>query len=190
MGNATPGCKIIILGCPGSGKSTLAKSLQIQTGLPLIHLDKVWWKPDRTHISREEFDRRLQALLQGDKWILDGDFSRTYEPRFQACDTVVFLDYSEEECMKGIVNRIGEPRGDIPWSENRLDPELVAQVRSYRSKNRPMLYALMEKYPDRQVLIFRTRAEAQDWLASLRDEASREPIGESECGSRTEEAGC
>ena len=53
------GNRIIVLGCSGSGKSTLARELHRLTGLPLIHLDNVWWKEDRTHISREEFDGRL-----------------------------------------------------------------------------------------------------------------------------------
>lgn len=167
MGNATLGCKIIVLGCSGSGKSTLARQLQLRPGLPLFHLDNVWWKPDRTHISREAFDRRLQTILRGDKWIIDGDYSRTYEPRFSSCDTVVFLDYSEEECIKGITERIGKARADIPWVEARLDPELVEQVRSYRNKNRPEVYALIEKFPDKQVLVFKTREQAEMWLSGL-----------------------
>lgn len=161
------GCKIIILGCPGSGKSTLAKKLQTRTGLPLCHLDNVWWKPDGTHITREEFDGRLQTILQGNRWIVDGDYSRTYEPRFLACDTVVFLDFSEEECMKGISERVGKERSDIPWVENGLDSELVEQVRIYQSKNRPTVYALMEKYPEKQTLVFRTRDQVQSWLSGL-----------------------
>ena len=93
------GQKIIVLGCPGSGKSTFSKELHDASGLPLIHLDNVWWKSDRSHITREEFDRKLDEILRGDKWILDGDYSRTYEVRFQACDNVFFLDYGFEECM-------------------------------------------------------------------------------------------
>ncbi|MBO4289097.1 MAG: AAA family ATPase [Lachnospiraceae bacterium] len=153
------GNRIIVLGCPGSGKSTLARSLQQKTGLPLIHLDNVWWKADRTHVTREEFDLRLQEILQGERWIIDGDYSRTYEPRFVRCDTVIFLDYGEEECMKGITERIGTVRPDIPWTEDKLDPELAEKVRNYRTVNRPKLYSLMEKYPDKRLLIFKTRAE-------------------------------
>ena len=167
MERSTPGCRIIILGCSGSGKSTLAKGLQQRTGLPLFHLDNIWWNADRTHITREEFDSRLQAVLRGDKWIIDGDYSRTYEPRFLACDTVIFLDYSEEDCMKGITERVGKERPDIPWTEDRLDPALVELVSSYREENRPKVYALMAKYPDRQALIFETREQAQRWLSGL-----------------------
>lgn len=73
------GHKIIVLGCSGSGKSTFSKKLHDITGLPLLHLDNIWWMPDRSHISREEFDRKLGEILQMEKWIIDGDYSRTYE---------------------------------------------------------------------------------------------------------------
>ena len=57
-----------MLGCPGSGKSTFAVKLARRTGLPLTHLDSIWWKPDRTHISREEFDARLDAVVRTEKF--------------------------------------------------------------------------------------------------------------------------
>ena len=163
----TPGSRIIILGCSGSGKSTFARELHARTGLPLFHLDNVWWKPDRTHITREAFDSRLEDILRGGKWIVDGDYSRTYEPRFAACDTVVFLDYSEEDCLRGVRQRIGKARPDIPWVEDGLDPELVELVKNYRRDNRPKVFALLDKYPDRRVFIFKTRALAEQWLNSI-----------------------
>ena len=160
------GDKIIVLGCSGSGKSTFAKRLHACTGLPLIHLDNIWWKPDRTHISRDEFDQQVAVLLQSEKWIIDGDYSRTYEVRFRACDTIIFLDYSEKECMNGIIHRVGKSRTDIPWVEDQIDPELVELVKNYNRDNRPILYSLIDKYPEKQALIFKTRSEADDWLES------------------------
>lgn len=52
--------KAIVIGCPGSGKSYFAKKLHDATGFPLYHLDMIWHKPDKTHISREEFDETLK----------------------------------------------------------------------------------------------------------------------------------
>lgn len=163
----TLGKRILVLGCSGAGKSVFARRLQEKTGLPLIHLDNVWWRPDRSHVSRAEFDELLAELLQGEAWILDGNYSRTYEPRIRACDTVIFLDYSEAVCMEGIRKRVGEERPDMPWIERELDPELVKLVRSFRSQTRPALLALLEQYPDKRVLRFQTRAEAEAWLAGL-----------------------
>ena len=161
------GNRIIVLGCPGSGKSTFARALAARTGLPLIHLDSVWWRADGSHISRDEFDRALAELLAGEKWIMDGDYSRTYEVRLRAADTVILLDYPEDVCMAGIVGRVGEERPDMPWTESALDPELVAMVKNYARDNRPVLLDLLRRYADRQVLVFTDRTRADRWLSEL-----------------------
>ncbi|MBQ9338087.1 MAG: adenylate kinase [Lentisphaeria bacterium] len=157
--------KIVILGCPGSGKSTFAVKLQTLTGLPLHHLDRIWWKPDRSHISRPEFDAALQKIMAEPGWILDGDYSRTYEVRLAACDTVFFLDYGESVCLAGIRDRVGNVRDDMPWTDRELDPALEAEVRRYRAENRPAVLELLKRYDRKTIHIFHTRAETDEWLA-------------------------
>ena len=162
------GNRVLVLGCPGSGKSTFARRLREITHLPLIYLDSVWWRADRTHITREEFDSRLEELLSGDSWIMEGDYSRTYEKRIAVCDTAIVLDPGMDACMRGIIDRIGKARPDIPWTEQALDPELVEQVRNHRETARPRVYELIEKYPEKQVIILKDRKEAEAWLSALR----------------------
>ena len=159
------GQKIIVLGCSGSGKSTLSEQLRDATGLPLFHLDAIWWNADRSHISREEFDQKLDEILRTDKWIIDGDYSRTYEMRFKFCDTVIFLDYSVDQCMSGIKERVGKVRADMPWIEQELDPELVKLVANYEKDNRPVILSLFEKYPDVTRFVFKSRLEASEWMS-------------------------
>ena len=161
------GQKIIVIGCPGSGKSTLSKELRNVTGLPLFHLDNIWWKADKSHISREKFDQKLNEILLTDRWIIDGNYSRTYEVRFRACDTVIFLDYPVDVCMNGIKERIGKNRTDIPWTEQALDPELVKLVEHYETDNRPVILSLFEKYPDAAKFVFKSRLEAAEWMRRL-----------------------
>ena len=156
--------KVLVLGCSGSGKSTFSIKLHEKTDLPLYHLDNIWWKADRTHISRDEFDDRLSDLVSSDSWIIDGDYSRTYEKRIAACDTVFFLDYGEQVCMDGIIGRVGQDRPDMPWTENKLDPELVKLVEQYEEENKPVLRELFSKYPDKKLITFHTREEAEKWI--------------------------
>ena len=93
--------KVVVLGCSGSGKSTFSLQLHNATGLPLYHLDNVWWKPDRTHITRDEFDKRLDDLVNRDSWIIDGDYSRTYEKRIGACDTIIAYEpHTASDCRR------------------------------------------------------------------------------------------
>ena len=156
--------KVLVLGCSGSGKSTFAIKLHEKTKLPLYHLDNIWWKADRTHISRDEFDEKLSELVSRDTWIIDGDYSRTYEKRVAACDTLFFLDYGQKVCMEGIAGRVGQDRTDMPWTEDTLDPELVELVKNYETENKPLLRELFSKYPDKNLITFHTRKEAEKWI--------------------------
>ena len=90
--------RVIVIGSPGSGKTTFAEKLNKRTGLPLYYLDAIWHKPDKTHISREEFDSRLSEILARDSWIIDGNFSRTLESRLAECDTVFLFDLPTVGC--------------------------------------------------------------------------------------------
>lgn len=160
--------RAIVLGCSGSGKSTFSIQLHNLTGLPLYHLDNIWWNSDRTHISREEFDLKLNELVNLDRWIIDGDYSRTYEKRIAACDTLFFFDLGETLCMDGITERVEKYRSDIPWTEQELDLELVEMVKNYDKVKKLLLLSLLEKYQDKDIVVFHTREEAEAYLERFR----------------------
>jgi adenylate kinase family enzyme len=105
--------------------------------------------------------------MQGDSWIIDGDYNRTYAVRFEKCDTVIFLDYSEKQCMEGIRSRVGKVRADMPWVENELSAELVELVKGYRVQTRPKVLELIAAHRDVECRIFNRREQADAWLRSL-----------------------
>ena len=137
--------KVIVLGCPGSGKTTFSKRLAEKLGLPLYHLDAVWHKPDKTHITREEFDSRIQEIFATDSWIIDGNYNRTIEIRLAACDTVFLFDLPTEVCLEGAISRVGRDRTDMPWKEKELDRGFKEQIESFAEKSLPTIYDLIEK---------------------------------------------
>ena len=160
--------KVIIIGCPGSGKTTFAQNLKKCTGLPLFHLDAIWHKPDRTHITREEFDKKISEIFKLDRWIMDGDYSRTMEMRMKMCDTVFMFDLPTEVCISGVTERIGKSRPDIPWVDTELDINLKQEIEKFPFEKLPVYYNLFEKYKqDRQIIIFKTRAQADEFLKGL-----------------------
>ena len=159
--------KIIVIGCPGSGKTTFAEKLNQKTDLPLFHLDAIWHKPDRTHIAREEYDRRLSEILALDSWIIDGNYQRTLEMRIQVCDTVFLFDLPTDVCLDGAIFRLGKERYDIPWIDTELDPEFRKEIEKFRDDNLPAIYELLDKYSNKNVIVFKSREEAKCFLANL-----------------------
>ena len=157
--------RAIVVGCPGSGKSHFARRLQALTGLPLVYLDRLYWRADKTTVSQEEFDRALAEALAGERWIIDGNYLRTMEARLAAADTVFFLDYPTEVCLAGIEARRGKPRPDMPWVETEADEELLSFVRAFPGESRPRILALLKAYPKKQTVVFETREEADAFLA-------------------------
>lgn len=159
--------RVIVIGCPGSGKSTFARALAEQTGLPLRYLDMMYWNPDRTTVPKEVFRERLAAALREDAWIIDGNYASTMELRLAACDTVFFLDYPLETCIEGVRQRKGKARPDMPWVEYGEDAEFISFIERYRTESRPQVMELLSRYPEKNVVIFRSREEGNAFLRAL-----------------------
>lgn len=159
--------KVIVIGCPGAGKSTFARKLRDITNLPLYYLDMLWHKEDKTNISREEFDTKLNDILKKDKWIIDGNYLRTLEMRLKECDTVFLLDYSLEVCLNGVKSRIGKKREDMPWVETELDKEFKQFIEDFSKEQLPQVYELLDKYcENRNIIKFISRKEEEIYINS------------------------
>ena len=160
--------KAIIIGCPGSGKSTFSRTLHEKTSLPLYHLDMLYWNSDRTTVSKEVFRERLQSILVLDKWIIDGNYGSTIEMRLKECDSVFFLDYPLEVCIDGVRQRKGTVRTDMPWVETEDDEEFLQFIRDFEKRSRPKIIELLGKYTDKNIIIFKSREDADGYLKNLR----------------------
>ena len=156
--------KIIVIGCPGSGKSTVSRALHNKTGIPLYHLDMMYWNADKTTVEKSVFLERLSAVLEKNEWIIDGNYGSTMELRMMVCDTVIFLDYPLEVCLNGIKERRGKPRSDMPWIETEEDSEFIEFIKNYNEQRKPKVLELLKKYSDKNIIILKSREQADAFL--------------------------
>ena len=67
-------------------------------------------------------------------------------------------------CLQGATDRIGKGRYDLPWLETELDPEFAEFIKEFKEKSLPKIYTLIEKYKDKQIVIFKSREEADEYI--------------------------
>lgn len=159
--------KVIIIGCPGAWKSTFGRKLADVTGLPLHYLDMIWHRPDRTTVSREEFDKQLDSLLDGDRWIIDGNYIRTLPLRLFRCDTVFMFDLPLEVCLAGAEERLGKERVDMPWTDTVLDEEFRQWILDFPKMQLPLINLFLDSY-NGTVVRFKSRREADEYIIALK----------------------
>ena len=106
--------KILVIGSPGSGKSYFSKELSRITNIPVYHLDLIYWNENWVPTPKEIFDQKQKEIMQGDSWIMDGNYKRTFEMRLEHAEVVYFLDLPSRVCVKAEKARRGIPRSDFP----------------------------------------------------------------------------
>ena len=156
--------RVLVIGCPGSGKSRFSRALAERTKLPLCHLDMLFWNADKTTVSRDIFRERLSSILVGEEWIIDGNYLSTMEWRMSFADTVFFFDFPVDLCLRGVRERRGKARPDMPWIEEEDDEEFLAFIHAFEKDTRPEVLALLARHPSKNLYIFHTREEADAFL--------------------------
>ena len=159
--------RVAIIGRPGSGKSTFARALREATGLPVYYLDQIYWHPDKTHITNEELAAEHANLIMGDEWIIDGTYAHLLPARLARCDTAFWMDYPLEVCLRGIEERRGKPREDLPWVENEPDEDFIAYARSFDMAFRFAIEDALSDAKHLEIHHFRGRQQAARFLAGL-----------------------
>ena len=163
--------RILVIGCPGSGKSHFSKRLSSLLGIPRIHIDNLYWRADKTHITREELIAKYQEVFAVDSFVLDGNYVSTLENRLSQADAVFYFDLGQAACLEGIAERFGKPRDDLPWIENQDDnATLIALVHDFGKEVTPLIEASLAHHPEVNVIRFNTRDEADRYLDDLSKE--------------------
>ncbi|MFM5906411.1 MAG: topology modulation protein [Novosphingobium sp.] len=163
--------RVLVIGSPGAGKSTLSHTLAAATGLPLHHLDRMFWLPGWVERDRDEGRAMLEGVLAQDRWIIDGNYGSTMPMRVRRADTVIWLDYPTPLCLWRALKRWWHYRGTnrpdmTEGCPERLDLEFLLYIAGFRAAWQARNAAALAEFTGRTVRL-KSPKEAQGWLAGL-----------------------
>ncbi len=142
----------MIVGCSGAGKSTLARRISEKTGLPVIHVDQIYWTAGWINRSREETRRLVAEAIAGDEWIFEGNNSTSFDLRVAKADTVIFLDFPVPLCLFRVIKRVvtgfGRVRSDMAEGcPEGVDWEFLKWIVGYKRNLRPEIIEMLDSLP-------------------------------------------
>ena len=169
--------RVAVLGPAGAGKSALAVELGRRTGLPIVHLDVLFWREAWAPAPRDEARHDLAAAASEDRWIIEGNFlpddPAEHDPRLERADTVIFLDLPRRTCLRRVLVRLVRDRGrrrpDLPeGADEGLDLALLRWIWSYPKTDRPRVLELLGHLDERVALHhLRTSRDVSRFIETL-----------------------
>jgi len=139
--------RVAILGCPGSGKSTLAREIGKRLGLPVVHLDTLYWLPGWRAPLPGAHRAAFAAAFAEEAWISEGNFIETFDLRLPRADLVVILERPRWLCLWRAVRRAmfsRDARPDLaPGCPEQFDRQLLRDIWRYDAETQPRLEAAL-----------------------------------------------
>ncbi|HAJ60532.1 MAG TPA: adenylate kinase [Cyanobacteria bacterium UBA8543] len=172
------GQRISVVGTSGSGKTTLARQISQCLAIPQVELDALHHEPNWTEAPIDVFRQRVEHSLSGDKWVVDGNYSKVRDIVWSRADTVVWLDYPLPVIMGRVVRRTFRRvvTQEELWNGNRetwqtmfsRDSIILWALTTYRKKREqyPILFKQPE-YAHLKVVHLRSPKTTQAWLKNL-----------------------
>ena len=174
--------RINIIGTSGSGKTTFGKQLAEILDLPFIEMDALFWGPEWTPLADDLFNTQLVDALKEDKWILDGNYSRTMPIKMERVEVVIWLDFSYlrtiRQAIFRAIQRLFSRKELWPGTGNReslrmlfsKDSIVLWTMTTYRRRKRKIL-AWMEDPNYQQIRFHRLSSPhaAAEFLEAIKD---------------------
>ena len=156
--------RVVILGRGAAGKSTLARQLGEVAGLPVVELDKIFWRPGLFPTPRGEWIQLQERLIQKEAWVLDGDLGPydAVEVRLRAANTIILLDFSLFRCAWRALRRAPERSDFWRW------------LLSYRRQSVPRLRNAISRYASKADLhVIRSPRALKEFMVDVARGGSR-----------------
>lgn len=166
--------RIIVVGSQGSGKTSLSRNLGRKLGLPVVHLDVLYWRPGWKPSDKASFRSRVAVAIAGDAWVVDGSFSGlAFDLTLARADLLVVIARPRWLCQWRILWRSSfdrdKARPDLPEGcPEQFDWKLMREAWRYDTERAPVIEAERVQYgADVPVVRLRRDRDIREFLNSI-----------------------
>jgi adenylate kinase family enzyme len=144
--------RMLVIGCSGSGKSTLARALSYRYSLRHISLDRdVFWMPGWTERPKDEAYARIEALVQEERWVMDGTSPGSLNLRLPRTDLVIWLRPPRWTSLRGAIGRwlryAGRTRPEMaPGCPEKIDFEFLHYIWTFERLSSPRVEQNLQRF--------------------------------------------
>lgn len=170
--NSQIGNKILIIGCAGSGKTTLTKKIKELLNLPVIHMDRFYWRKNWQKINDADWENKVKELAQTPNWIMDGNYTTTLSIRLNYASSVIYLDVPRWKCLARVILRRFRwfnnlKRQDMPEGcKEHINWKFYQWVWSYPKRSRQKTFDLLKDF-NGPVYVLKTNKDIGKFISNL-----------------------
>jgi len=160
----------------GVGKSTFARRLGDILKIDVYHLDTMYWKTGWIEASLDEFRSVQEKIVENGQWIIEGNYTNTYDVRVERADTIIYLELPLYVCLYRVFKRffqhIGKTRPDMTIGCNeKLDWQFIKFILTTYKNRKTVMRERLEYFantdPRNKIYILKSKSEIQEYLQKL-----------------------
>ncbi len=173
--------RVVVIGTSCSGKTMFASQLADQLSITHTELDVLHWLPDWQIRPLEEFRSSVKEVVEQDRWVIDGNYSKVRNTIWPRATHLIWLNYpfrtifsrALRRTLRRVVSReelFASNRESL--SRALFNPESIVWwvLRTYRRRRRE--YSHLFQLPQNNHLIIielKDQIEADRFIAGLQD---------------------
>ncbi|KMM38017.1 topology modulation protein [Guptibacillus hwajinpoensis] len=169
--------RILVMGISaGAGKSTFARKLGDLLHINVHHLDTLFWKPGWKESSIEEFRSSLEEIVTTPTWIIEGNYSNTYDIRATHADTIIYLEVPRLVCLYRVLKRwlthLGQTRPDMAEGcKEKMELSFLKFIWTTYYPRKEKMYKRFEQFQEtgqnKTVIKLKNKAQIHDFFHEL-----------------------
>jgi len=168
--------RTLVLGSSGAGKTYFARQLGSLLAVEVIHLDTHFWQPNWVPSSWADWEAKLEQLLAGDSWVMDGNYPKSLVRRLSRSTAVILLDLPRSVCFSRIGKRLvqnwGKSRVELaPGCTEKMDWDFFKWIWNYPRAVRPVILEYLDNLPpEKQIIVLKSVSDISRYLRRIEEQ--------------------